>query len=81
MKLNTNFVRIGAFTALLLVAAAILLVGCAPRIVIDPMDMVVRVPSSSSTSSVAVPSGTADIVARDILSAKGQNVQRQVTKG
>lgn len=60
MKLNTNFGRISAFTALLLVAAAILLMGCAPRIVIDPMDMVVRVPSSSTTSTVAVPSGTAD---------------------
>jgi len=60
MKLNTSVLKLSAFTLLLLAVSAILLTGCAPRIVIDPMDMVVRVPSSPTTTSIAVPSGTAD---------------------
>lgn len=57
-----RFSLIGITSLLLVAVAAILLMGCAPRIVLNPAipDVVLNIPSSNNNSAPAVPAGNAD---------------------
>lgn len=62
MDTRKGFRSLFALKLMLLIIATVVLAGCAPRLVLNPglPDVVLSVPSSSSTQTISAPHGNAD---------------------
>lgn len=63
MNVQKGFKSITVLTLLVLVAVSIILVGCVPKLVLNPItpNLVLNVPSSTQTNTLPAPTGNADL--------------------